>query len=376
MRCKQGVSLTPLDNAWVPDDFLKSSLVGKTEVTYVTLQLVITNNSGGAIESATVLDAIDVRLTRDGSKRLVDCSMLDLHKLEVLKNRNSNNNISSIPNAGTKSVCVVIPFCDYSRPNPMDTALVVDTVKSLFLEVRYNAIAGVTLSTIETMIHFEVAQSSLRITSDRYLRKQGVNIGGAVPKYPIPVDSQLYSLAWIYSAANFANLSLVDIFGGSDILYTGEPDDINYGAASALGLDFNDVPVDSTGTLITDNTLILPIINRMDGYGKGKAMPITANLTTSGAFNASIFTDSITPPSPSRVERQLKRVLPHKDINRLMIKAVDKRGSKHGDPGKVGAMKIVPQFKVSEIGKTPEPAHPNTASANVEAKTVDSGAAD
>lgn len=372
MRNKQGAPITLVNDSWVPDDFLKSSLLRKSEVLYITLQGVITNNTGGAIESKTVLQAIDVRLTRDGSKRLIDCSMFDLHNIEVLKHHNSNNNIASIPNAGTKSFCVVIPFADFSRPNPMDTALVVDTLKTLFLELRYNAIANVTISAIESMVFYEPVGSSLRITSDRYIRKQGVSIAGASTKYPIPIDSQLYTFMYLYSESNFAQLSLVDIFGGSDVINTGKPDDINYGAATGLQIDLNDFAIESTGTLLTDKALLLPFLSRYAGYGKGSAMPITFNLTVGGAFAGDIVMDSITPPSPSRTERYLKHVMPHANVNSLMIKGVDKRGSKHG-ADKVGAMKIAPQFKVSLIGKTPTPVHPNTAKASIEAKL--SGAA-
>lgn len=366
MRCRQANTITPIKGSWVIDNYLASCLKN-TELHSIIFDIDITNNAVGAIEATDVLDLINVRLTRDGNNKLVDCSMGDLLRIGMIKHKTNYGDVGSVAGGGGTFACeVVLPIADKSRPNPEDTAISVNTLKSLQLEIQDNNTASQVLAPIETMITFQNQKNSLRINSDRYILKSGVVIGGAVNQQSYPLQECLRTLALVIGT--LTNLSYLSVDGGDETIFDGEPDELVAFSRDALELNPPDTAFTSAGVDLTTTCIPLPFLGKNDGYGKGKSMPVNFRFTTAGAITLNILEDYIVTPNTKKVNEYTQTALPFKNLSSVKAYAVGKNGSKL-TADKTAKATIVPQVKINTGDTIAQPLSRETSDINLEAMT-------
>ena len=353
---------------WVVRDFLPN-LLKDTEVHYFIFNVAITNNTGAAIQALSVLDAIDIRLTKNANRRLVDCRLGDLMRIGIVKSKNNYNADQSIANAGTANIHIVLPFVDKSKENFKDTALVVNTIKTLQLEMRYNTIADVTLSNIETMVDFEKAGKSLRVNSERYIQRSSVVIAGAGQRQRWNYKPAIRTVTLIQG--DYTNLSYLSVDGDKETIFDGEPDELICSARSSLNLQNYAEVTDGTGLLLTADTIPLPFVGDKASYSEQPEQQMILWFTTTGAYSCNIIEDYIIAPSSKDVSEQIKIAMPNQSINNLKSYAVDKN-AKRLSGSEMAKASFIGQVKVSPITDEITATNDNTASLQVEARVSDS----
>jgi hypothetical protein len=355
MKARQGNTFTPILGGWVVIDYLSSLLKG-TEISSIILNFDITGVLVAGVEAIDMLDLIDIKLTRDGNKKLVDCTLGDLQRLGMLKSKTNYGNIATIAALAVQPIEIVIPFEDKARPNPKDTSLIVDTLKSLQLEFRNNIpVLSATIGNVETMQVYETQKTSVRITSDRYLLRQGVVIGGAVQQWGHAIQSALRSLLLINGT--LTNLTYLQVDGGNDTIYDGEPDELICFAQEILEAN----PPGANGCLA------LPFLSNGQGYGGTNEMPLNLRFTTGGALTVNIFEDYIICPNPDKIKKELSVAKPYMTKADYSVRAVDKNSATMTQDATSKAS-IIPQVKITPNIAVAKKVNPNTAEMNIEAR--------
>lgn len=365
MRTRQGNSFNTIKGSWAVVDYL-SSLLKKTELQALVLNFLITNNdAGAAIEATAVLDLIDVKLTRDGNKTMFDCTLGDLLRIGMQKDRTNYGSIGTVAlGGGTFNCQVVIPFADKARPQPKDSSLVVDTLKSLQLEIRDNNVATTVLSAIETMQIIDDAKTSLRITSDRMVLSGGITIAAATPKFPYPIHSAHRTLCMLVGTRT--NLSYLQVDGADHAIVDGEPDEILTAAMNALALNPPDLAWTSAGANMLNTCLPIPLLENGDGYGGTMHQALNFRMDTTGAVSLRLVQDFVDMPDTKRISEQMKVARPGLQASQARISAIGKNGQRLTNQQAARAG-IIPQLKIAETAATNKALNPATADINLEA---------